>query len=98
MRRGMSGAAQAPRKTEPYEGSGAYGLRVEGLSGEMRRFLGPAPPEWPAVELRAAAGTTKRADSFVNATQGRVPFPDGGEIVVDRSPMVARVRMPVRPR
>ena len=77
---------------------GAYGLRVAGLSERVHTLLGPAPPNWPRIQLVAAegVGAGDSAATFT-AAHARVPLPDGGEIVVTRSPLVAEVRAPVRP-
>ena len=75
---------------------GAYGLRVEGLPAAL---LNPAPPEWPLVNLVPAqgAGTSNPAAATFTGTRARIPMPDGGEIVVTRSPLVADVRLPTMP-
>jgi hypothetical protein len=77
---------------------GAYGLRVEGVSDSVRRLLGTADPSWPAVVVRSGISHSTDKRAFVSKTRARVGMPGGGEITVERSPMVAEVRLPTRPR
>jgi hypothetical protein len=77
---------------------GAYGLLVKGVSESVRRLLCPADPRWPAVQLRGSIGHSEDERAFVSSSQARVGLPGGGEIVVERDPMLAEVRLPTRPR
>ncbi len=77
---------------------GAYGLRVKGVSDNVRRLLGPADPSWPAVLVRGGISQSEDEQAFVSQTRARVGLPGGGEITVERRPMVAEVRLPTWPR
>src|SRR5712691_7412903 len=77
---------------------GAYGLRVEGVSHSVRRLLGPADPSWPSVLVRGGISHSEDEQAFVSQTHARVGLPGGGEITVERTPMVAEIRPSSRPR
>jgi len=75
---------------------GAYGLRIEGVSEAVRRMLGPAGPGWETIELRARIGRTEGDGDRVQSNRASVvlPLTLGGEIVIERPPLVAEVRRP----
>lgn len=77
---------------------GAYGLRVEGLSEAAQALLGPAPKSWPAIEIRSRTGKSDDPRPFLDDSRCRIPLPNGGEIVVERSPMSAEIALPTSPR
>jgi hypothetical protein len=77
---------------ETNDSVGAYGLRVEGISQRMRAFLGRAGPDWPPIRLHAGEPGTDEPDVIFTEDRARVPLPGGGEIVVQRSPLVGEVR------
>ena len=77
---------------------GAYGLRVRGVSESARGLLGPADPTWPVVQVRGGIGHSRDEQAFVSSSRARVGLPGGGEVVVEREPMLAEVRLPTRPR
>jgi hypothetical protein len=77
---------------------GAYGLRVEGVSESVRTLLGAADPAWPPVQLNAGVSNSSDERAFVSPSRARVGMPGGGEILVERTPLVAHVKLPTRPR
>jgi hypothetical protein len=80
------------------EAVGAYGLRIEGVSEAVRRLLGPVAPGWETIELRARVARTDEDLSRIRPDRVNVilPVPLGGEIVIERPPLVAEVRRPDR--
>lgn len=77
---------------------GAYGLQIEGVSEAVRRLLGPVGPDWESIELRARIGSTEGEGDRVQSNRASVllPLNLGGEIVIERAPLVAEVRRPDR--
>ena len=77
---------------------GAYGFRVEGFSYVARALLGRVPSSWPSLELSAVTGETDDRTAFITPSRGRVALGNRGEIVVERLPLRAEIRLPELPR
>jgi hypothetical protein len=68
----------------PRSGSGAYGLRLEGIEG-LRHLLLPAPKHWPLLQLeRRAPDGRPPGRSFVAEEWAEAHFGDNASIVMDR--------------
>jgi hypothetical protein len=72
-------------------GTGAYGLRLIGLDDPA---LVRAEADWPAVRIERAVGLATGSDDAVDAHRARLVLRNGGEIVLERSPLSARFRVP----
>ena len=87
-----------PSNGPPREDVGAYGLKVQGISDRMRAHLGSAGRAWPSILLKAGTSDSTAEDVTFTDERARVPIPGGGEIVVERSPLVGEVSLPSRPQ
>ena len=79
---------------ETSDARGAYGLRIGGVSDAVRRQLGPVGPSWEPLELhaRVAPAGAETAAGDPDRAHLRLPLVLGGEIVLQRTPLVAEVR------
>jgi hypothetical protein len=72
-------------------GRGAYGLRLEGLDDPS---LVPAEGGWPSVRIERRVGRATGSEDVVSERGARLVLRNGGEIVLDRSPLRALFRVP----
>jgi len=72
------------RATAPRPGGfGAYGLRLSNVE-RARRFLVPARPAWPRVEVKRQLGTGASRQEWLTESQALLKLQTGGEIRLDR--------------
>jgi len=62
---------------------GAYGLRLANVE-RARRFLAPARPSWPRLEIRRRVGDGGGGPDWLTESKARLTLQTGGEIHVDR--------------
>jgi hypothetical protein len=70
---------------------GAYGLHLDGLDDPA---LVPAGEGWPTVRIERSIGRTTASEDAVGNRRARLLLRNGGEIVLERSPLRALFRVP----
>jgi len=62
---------------------GAYGLRLTNVE-QARRFLAPARPSWPRLEIKRRLGDGEAEQEWLTENEALVRLQTGGEIRLDR--------------
>ncbi len=73
-------------------GSGAYGLRLTGMS-DLELLNTPVPERWPAVEIAYRQGRDE-VDATLDETSASFPCGESGSVVADRATLTVTVTAP----